>query len=305
MSLTATDVQNFLKDIRTLAKVSVNRRFVGHGLYEYPFDQQLLTVSSLYRESRKQYVELGGQYFPRISSTMRSLSAQDLFADEIDYTPAHTELTWFSMNSGDVHDPEEEVISLERFSTISIFHEQNHRIIWRLLPPAAKGDRALSRYLNFAESLVVMLDLALADQIGPKLAPIFERMKVIYRAGSAPYRLRSERTAYRDYLIAAQFATYLILELVNPDDVNAAVNFVLPGQKSLNRSAVQRALDINELFTRVTNPHWQERNLKRARKSLAKMHAGFDGPPLELPKDPLDFEDGFELSRYVLDQLDL
>jgi len=302
MSVAAADVNYFLKDVRMLAKAATSARHSRLALYEYPFDLQLLTLSSLYRESRKQYVELGGRYSPRISSTMRSLSAQDLFADEIDYSPAHTELTWFAQNSRDVHDPVEEVISLERFNTISVFHEQNHRILWRLLPPASKGERALSRFLNFAESLVVMLDLALADQVGPKLAPVFERMKVIYRAGHVPKRLHSSPSSYRDYLIAAQFATYLILELVNPEDVNATVDYVFPGQKSLNRDAVNRALDINELFTRITNPQWQERNLKQARQSLLKMHAGFDGAPLELPSDPLDFESEFAITRYVLEE---
>jgi hypothetical protein len=294
------EVKNFLKDVRVLSKAPVNSRYKGNSLYEYPFDLQLLTASSLYRESRKQYLELGGRYSPRISSTMRSLSAQDLFADEIDYTPAHTELVWFSKNDRDVHDPEEEIVSLERFSTISVFHEQNHRILWRLLPPASVGERALSRYLNFAESLVVMLDLALADEIGPKLSPVFERLKVIYRAGQVPKRWRLSKPAYRDYLVATQFATYLILELINPEDVNAAVDYALPGQKSLNRAAVARAFDINELFTRITNPQWQERNLGQARKSLSKMHAGFEGAPLDLPNDPLDFESEFAITRYVL-----
>lgn len=300
MSVAASDVTYFLKDVRMLTNVAKSARHSRLALYEYPFDLQLLTLSSLYRESRKQYLEIGGRYSPRISSTMRSLSAQDLFADEIDYSPAHTEITWFGKNSRDVHDPAEEIVSLERFNTISVFHEQNHRILWRLLPPASKGERALSRFLNFAESLVVMLDLALADQVGSKLAPVFERMKVIYRAGHAPERVRSSPSTYRDYLIAAQFATYLILELVNPEDVDAAVDYVFPGQKSLNRVAVNRALDINELFTRITNPQWQERNLKHARRSLRKMHTGFDGAPLELPNDPLDFESEFAITRYVL-----
>lgn len=300
--MTKPDVNHFLKDLRTLSSVKTNVRHAGLKLYEYPFDLQLLTASSLYRESRKQYLELGGRYSPRISSTMRSLSAQDLFADEIDYTPAHTELVWFSKNDRDVHDPEEEIVSLERFSTISVFHEQNHRILWRLLPPASVGERALSRYLNFAESLVVMLDLALADEIGPKLSPVFERLKVIYRAGQVPKRWRLSNSAYRDYLVATQFATYLILELINPEDVNAAVDYVLPRQKSLNRAAVARAFDINELFTRITNPQWQERNLKTARKSLSGMHQGFDGAAMEIPADPLDFETEFAISRYVLEQ---
>lgn len=303
--MTKLEVSLFLKDVRTLSKVDKNPRYSRMSLYEYPFDLQLLSLSSVYRESRTQYLDLNGRYSPRIASTMRSLSAQDLFADEIDYTPAATELTWFAENIRDVYDPIEEIVALERFNVISVFHEQNHRILWRLLPKAPKDQFGFSRYLNFAESLVVMLDLALADQIGPKLSPAFERMKVIYRAGRAPKKIRTSKTSYRNYLIAAQFATYLILEMVNTDDVLTAVDYVLPGQKALNRAAVTRAFDISELFTRVTNPQWQERYWKSARSSLQKLHKGAEGVVLEIPKDPIDFDEEFAISRYVLEQFGL
>lgn len=304
-SMKPTEVQQFLKDVQTLSQAPINSRYSEISLYEYPFDRQLLTLSAIYRESRTQYLELGGRYSPTISSTMRSLSAQDLFVDQIGYTPAETELIWFSKYTHDVCDPVEEKLALERFNAISVYHEQNHRILWRLMPPAPRGERALSRYLDFAESLVVMLDLALADQIGPKLSPVFERLKVTYRAGNVSKKWRSTKSVYRDYLVASQFATYLILELVNPEDIESALDYVLPGRKSLNRDAANRALDINELFTRVTNPQWQVRNLKNARKSLVKMHKGFDGAPMDLPSDPLDFENDFSISRYVLEQFGL
>ncbi|CAN5551122.1 hypothetical protein BH10BDE1_BH10BDE1_33270 [soil metagenome] len=292
----------FLKDIRQLTALPRSARYAKLELYEYPFDLQLLSLSRVYRESREQYLELGGKFFPRISSTMRSLSAQDLFADEIDYTPAATELTWFAENIQDVYDPAEEVTALERFNTISVFHEQNHRILWRLLPPAPRDERDLNRYLNFAESLVVMLDLALADQVGDKLSPAFERMKVIYRSGRVSKKWSASKTKYRDYLVACQCATYFILELVNPDDVLSAIDFILPGQKVMNREAVARAFDISELFTRITNPQWQERYWQVARTKLARMHKGIPDLPLVLPKDPLDLDEEFEIARYVLDQ---
>ncbi len=303
--MTPVEISLFLKDVHALCKVPENRKYSRVSLFEYPFDLKLLSLSALYRESRNQYLELGGRFSGRISSTMRSLSAQDLFADEIDYSPAATELEWFAKNVNDVADPADEIAAIERFNTISVFHEQNHRILWRLLPPAPKDERALSRYLNFSESLVVMLDLALAEEIGPKLSPSFERMKVIYRTGIAPKRCTTDKSAYRNYLVAAQYATYLILELVNPEDIPAAIDYVLPGQKRLNRHAVTRAMDINELFTRVTNPQWQQRYLKSASRSLSKMQKGSEGLDLELPPDPLDFIDEFSISHYVLQQMGL
>lgn len=296
---------DFLKDARQLLAVPRSPRFAKLVLFEYPFDHQLLSLSGVYRESRQQYVELGGRFAPRISSTMRSLSAQDLFADDIDYTPAATEIEWFAKNTEDVYDPSEEITALERFNTISVFHEQNHRILWRLLPPAPKTERELGRYLNFAESLVVMLDLALADQVGPKLSPTFERMKVIYRTGRAPKASLATKAAYRNYLLAAMYATYLILELVNPEDIQSAVDYVFPGQKAANRAAVTRAFDISELFTRITNPQWQERYWKDASRALAKLHKGSAMTPLEIPKDPLDLEEEFVIARQVLNQFAL
>ena len=147
-----------------------------------------------------------------------------------------------------------------------------------------------------------MLDLALADQVGEKLSPAFERMKVIYRSGRVSKKWSASKSKYREYLVACQCATYLILELVNPDDVLPAINFVLPGQKAMNRDAVARAFDISELFTRITNPQWQERYWQAARTKLAKMHRGIQDPALVLPKDPLALDEEFEIVRYVLDQ---
>ncbi len=295
----------FLKDVRSLSQIPCVARYSRFALQEYPFDLQLLSLSTIYRESRTQYLELGGRYSPRIASVLRSLSAQDLFADEIDYTPSATELMWFAKNARAVYDPAEQITALELFNANSVFHEQNHRILWRLLPPAPLRSRELGRYLNFAESLVVMLDLALADQIGANLSPAFERMKVIYRTGRVSKKWTSSKFKYRDYLLAAQFATYLILELVHPEDVLRVVDYVLPGQKAMNRDAVARASDINELFTRITNPQWQSRNLKIARLKLSKMHGGSSDSALVLPKDPLDVDDEFSLTGYVLDQFGL
>lgn len=300
--MTDTALALFLKDNRLLSSVPADRRYAKLELFEYPYDLQLLSLSPLYRESRKQYLALGGRLSPRVSSTMRSLSAQDLFADEIDYTPAATEIDWFLNNVDDVYDPADELFAIERFNTISVFHEQNHRILWRFLPPAPKEERDLIRYLNLAEALVVMLDLALAEQVGPKLSPAFERMKVIYRTSGK--KSETNPKALREQLIAMFCSTYFLLEMMNPEDILKAVDFVLPGQKALNRKAVGRALDLNEMFTRVTNPQWQERQWKIAREKLTKLQKTSYENPLYLPEDPLDLEEEIVIARAVLDHFD-
>lgn len=298
-------VKGFLKDVKTLADLPTSKKFGKLLLPEYPFDGQLLAASRLYRESRKLYLSVGGVFAPKVCSTMRSLSAQDLFKDEIQYTPSASELMWFKDYSHEISDPEDEIFSLSRFNEISLYHEQNHRVVWRLLPPAPTEERDLGRYLNFAESLVVALDLALGDELGGKLSPIFERLKVIYRPGGKDKWFKSSRQEYRQYLLAVLCSTYYVLELVNTEDVLKAVDYVLPGQKKMNREAVKRGLELSELFSRVTNPLWQERYWKDARTKLKKMHAGAVEEPLYLPEDPLDLEEEFVLAHRLFDYFGL
>ena len=294
-------IKGFLKDTNVLCELPASKKYEKILLKEYPFDQQLLTASRLYRQSRKLYLSLGGTYRQTVCSTMRSLSAQDLFKDEIDFTPALSELLWFKDHVHDVSDPEAEVEALMRFNEISLFHEQNHRVIWRLLPPAPSEERDLSRYLNFAESLVVVMDLALGDELGPKLSPIFERMKVIYRSGGSDQWNKKSKKVYRQYLLSLLCATYLILEMTNPEDILKAVDYIFPGQKKMNKEAVRRSLDISELFTRITNPEWQARYWQQARDKLAAMHCDSQNLPHFLPEDPLDLEEEFFIAHRVFD----
>jgi hypothetical protein len=209
-------------------------------------------------------------------------------------------MTWFADHADEVFDPEAEVDALTRFSDISLFHEQNHRIVWRLLPPAPKDPGALSRYLNLAESLVATLDVILADELGKKISPVFERLKVIYRIGGRTRWKAQGKKDYRRYLLAFLYATYLTLELVHDDDILKATDYVFPKQRKMNREAVSRALELSELFTRVTNTEWQKRNLKSSGAKLAKLHRGSRIEALVLPPDPLDIDVELEIAERVL-----
>lgn len=301
------EVNDFLKDLELLASLPTSKKHGKLLLAEYPFDNQLLHLSSLYRNSRSLFYSLGGVFKPTLCSTMRSLSAQDLFKDEIAFTPSASELTWFKDHLEDVADPLEEMDSLVRYNGISLYHEQNHRVVWRLLPPAPKQNERydIYRYLNFAESLVVVLDLALGDQIGSKLSPAFERMKVIYRPGGKDPWFNESKKVYRQYLLALLCTTYYALELINYEDILKAVDYVLPGQKKMNKHAVKRGLEISEHFTRITNPLWQERYWQQAQVKLTKMHQGSEEEPLYMPEDPLDLEAEFFFAHRVFDYFGL
>jgi hypothetical protein len=296
-----SEVHYFIKDLKTLAALPTSKKYQKMVLSEYPFDAQLLSASRLYRESRKLYLSLGGIYFARVCSTMRSLSAQDLFKDEIEFTPSLSELMWLKDHVHEISDPEAEITALIRFNEISLYHEQNHRVLWRLLPPAPKEERDLCRYLNFAESLVVVLDLALGDELGRKLSPVFEAMRVIYRPGGEHAWHRKSKAVYRQYLLALLCTTYLALETVHHDDILNAVDYLLPNQKAMNKQAVPRGLELSHLFTRVTNPEWQKRYWKDAAKKLQKMHKGSEEDALYLPEDPLDLEAEFFYAHRVFD----
>ncbi len=294
-------LKSFLKDLNQLLRLPTQNKYKRICIPEYPFDHQLLTASPIYRQSRNSYRKLGGVFSPRVTSTMRGLSAQDLFKNEIDFTPSLSEMVWFASHPDDVVDPNEEYVALSRFSEISVFHEQNHRVIWQLLPPAPSEKRDLCRYLNFAESLVVTLDLALGDELGLKVSPVFERMKVIYRdGGRSPYKKASKKV-YRQYLLSLLCATYFILELIHTDDILKALDYIFPGQKKMNRLAFLRSLEINELFTRVTNPLWQERYWKIAAVKLKKLQVHSAEQTLYLPEDPLDLEEEFVIAARIFD----
>jgi len=114
------EVQHFLKDVETLCALPVQKKYEKLWLREYPFDLQLLSSSRLYRESRRLYLSLGGIFSQRLCSTMRSLSAQDLFKDEIDFTPSMSELMWFKDHVHEVSGPRQEIEALGRFNEISL-----------------------------------------------------------------------------------------------------------------------------------------------------------------------------------------
>jgi hypothetical protein len=305
MKKTAAFVQMYLRDVNSVLKAGPKTRTAAQknpklGLDEYPFDRELLAMSSLYRKSRQLYVKSGGTYRPRLSSTERSLSATDLFKNEIEYTPSESEVLWFKDHLNEIHDTSTFAEALINFNGISVFHEQNHRILWKALPRAPKDLREFCRYLNFAESLIVMLDLALGDELG-KVSHALERLKTIYRPESSDRFRKQSRDERRPYLIALFFVTYLILEGVDRRDIHKCLDYVLPDNSSaLNKAALTRGFELSERFTLGTNREWQRRYARTAQRSLAVAQKQHDAEVLTLAPDPLDFETEFS---YVIETL--
>lgn len=292
-------IKSYSADVKLLLDIKVNEKHNRLLVKECPFDPQLISLSSLYRKSREEYVKLGGQFSPSVVSTMRSLSTHDLFKNEIEYTPAHSEMIWLYENLKSMPDSDLQIESIKHFHDISIYHEQNHRIIWKLLPPAPTDRQNLRRYLNFAESLVVAMDLALADQVSPEISKACERMNLFYRP-SGPNKLKKmSKDEYRNYLLSALCTTYLCLEQIYHEDVLGAVDYLLPKNKKFNRQAVDRGLELNQDFTEVTNPQWQEIYWQSAAIKLGKIHQGSQKQVLFIPEDPLDLDQEFKIADKV------
>ncbi len=297
----SAEVQSFVKDAGLIFAVSTPKKHSSLLVPDLPFDLQLLNSSSVYLASRKRYLSLGGVFSPRVCSTMRGLSAQDLFKDEIEYTPSLSEMKWlheFGHQVGDAHD---ELTALLRFSEISLFHEQNHRVIWRLLPRVPENHDEIRRYFNFAESLVVTLDMVLGDQLGPKMSDAYERVKAIYHPSGRDGYVAKSKAEYRSYLMAILTATYYALEHMHTADILKAVQYVLPGQSTVNKVAVKRALQLSEIFTQITNPQWQSIYWKTGQMKLKKLQRKSNEGLFQLPADPLDLDGEFMLAHRVFD----
>ncbi len=227
----SVELRLFLKDTEQLFAVPTARKYENLVLPEYPFDAQLLSLSELYRRSRKFYAKMGGQFSPKLCSVPRSLSSQDLFGAYVEYSPLLSEWIWFLRQHHEIANPGQAAEALQSYNGISLYHEQNHRIVWESLPPAPGEKIELCRYLNFAESLVITLDLALADQIGKKLSPAFERRKAIYRTGGEDSWSQKSKSEYRTYLCAIFCATYFLLEMYHPDDIPQGLEQLFPNRK--------------------------------------------------------------------------
>ena len=270
-------------EIRSLHQISPKK---SHQLEipGQPFDRLLLKLSPLYRRSRELFLSGGGSLQASLLSSPRSLGSVSLVSPVIQYSPIEDELFWISTDSRELETRPERLLELRTWVT-GVFHEQNHRILWRLLPPPPKtaGDE-LRRYLHFAESLVVMLDMHLADALDQEIAQALYQVGSIYDPGSEflrelkPWGTGLARRYHRNALQAAQEATYLNLELYSPAEIGPYVESLFPSEarpprgrsRLLLRRAAERALRLDRQFVENTNPEWLRRHGAQAGKLLRK-----------------------------------
>lgn len=268
--------------IRALEKLGVPRGGTPAPLPEHPYDGLLLRQSKLYRRSRELYRKVGGEFRATLVTSPRTLSSPILVEPMIEYSPTERELVWAATDPVERRD-EKSLLRVRGYTT-SLFHEQNHRILWRELPPPPPASQrgALRRYQNFAESLIVATDMALGDELGARVAPFFYLLGTVYDPGTSIGSEGLSRRAYRNYLQAATLGTYLTLELYSEEYVEQVLRAFFPALGRLATRAAQRAGRLDPQFINLTNPLWQQRFSGLLARRLARPGEA----PLILADDP-------------------
>jgi hypothetical protein len=267
--------------IRLARKSKARPENIAHGQL---FDRLLLSSSPLYRRSRALYLKAGGKFEVALISSARTLSSPTLIDPLIQYTPVEKEFIW------NVEDPIERknvgnLLSLRSYSG-SLFHEQNHRILWKLLPAAPGTPAGCSRFLNFAESLVIGTDMALGDELGPKLADLLYQCGTIYDPGSKMKSIIRDQRGYRNYLHALIYATYLNLEFYDDKSSSKILRALYPNVLSLEPRITERAFRLDHLFVHLTNPGWQRKHRREVMQKMSAKRLGRES--LELAAKPTD-----------------
>jgi hypothetical protein len=269
------------------------------SLSEQPFDEHLLHCSPLYKRSRELYFQGGGKFVSTLVSSPRSLSSTILLDPIIEYSPIERELVWTATDPIESKNSDR-MLNLRTYAC-SLFHEQNHRILWKTLPPAPREPKALQRYLNFAESLVITLDMALADHLGPSLASLFYLVGVTYDPGTSVHQELKSPRSYRNYLQAALHATYLNLELYDPEGIARGISQLFPGLGELAKRAAIRSGNLDRAFIQRTNLLWQKRNQKEIMKKISRSSPS----TLHLSDDPLSHHQQYLIAEKLFDLMGL
>ncbi|MGE0615927.1 MAG: hypothetical protein AB7P04_09815 [Bacteriovoracia bacterium] len=256
----------------------------SRALPQQPYDELLLKRSRLYRRSRELYRAQGGTFEAALWSSPRSLGSPLLLENHIGYSPLGAELEWSLTDR--LQKREKKHLEQVRSFVTNVFHEQSHRILWRHFREAGiacpQSREEAFRFLNLVEALVVILDMALGDDLGMRVARPLYGLGVVYNPGStfmSPRKLGPR--GYRNALQVALHATYLRLEGMHADDIPGAVRAAFPGlSPKLVDAATRRALLIEPLFVELTNPIWQKRHVKVVMREWAPRRGA---KPLRLP----------------------
>ena len=249
-------------------------------------DRHLLWISPLYRRSRQLFLQTSGNFVPSYLSLVRALTSPTLIDPNIHYTPYQDELVWVTSRGSFLKAFDPLFLKTMKETITPIYHEQNHRILWNILPPPGPDYRTFKRYLHFAESIAVALDAACSNELGRPLGQIFNLCGVLANFGDPTAFQTMNRPTYRRYLKAHAYSNYLYMELYQPRQV---IEFICRHfRDDLGPLALHAAEDaiggLNIDFVRVTCPSWENQHLRYAHKQLRK-RAEAEASTLTMPAD--------------------
>lgn len=236
-------------------------------LADQPLDPWLIQNVPLYKRSRALYLKMNGRFKPATISLARSITSPSLIVPYLEYNPIAREVAWSFSDS--IQKKQRKHLEMIKLFTTNVFHEQNHRILWRLM--AENGaycpqtpDEA-RRYMNLAESFAVTLDHALTDSLGVQNAKYLFKRRLIYsRPSDFLTRYQPTYEQYRTYLHAGAHAAYLRLTGVRRDVLFKTMYRLFQGaDKRHITHATQRAYGIGSNFITFVNPHWQRQHMDK------------------------------------------
>lgn len=230
------------------------------------FDRFMLYSYPLYLKSRQLAIENDCKFEHIHSDIAFQLIENTLLTKRIQIVPLENECRWAAFDlqyKNSLH------IMHVLHNISSVFHEQNHRILWSLLPKCSQGGRALKNYLNFAESMTMTLDYALAHKIQPKMAWFLQLIGVSYRG--AHFRKHSnDKKNYSDFLVAFCIGQLMYFDFYKKRDVKKFLKEKFPNQADIISDAVDMAFTIESEFNTETNHQWQMKYKKDCEKFLVR-----------------------------------
>ena len=268
-------------------KISPNKLAVNNQ----PFDSALLHLSPLYKKSRQLFLKQGGTFKPTYISESRSLSSDSLLENFIEFNPIEDELLWEASNKN--KDSDQQIWKKKQF-IVNLFHEQNHRILWNLLPKTRHNQDQYFKLLNFAESLVIATDIALAHQLDKKICYFFYISRMTYQTGRGRNFLSLGRKTYRQYLNALTYSIYLFMMYCKQSDAIKVIEDLYPEfSHEQCEEIVLRAYMLNKGFRNSTNTYWQKQHGNKFKKILQNKKRKL----VDFTNDPLNYSDIYNISN--------
>jgi hypothetical protein len=274
------------------------------ALDEHMLDRELLQLSALYAQSRTLFLNCGGSYRFELASKSRSIMTSGVIEECVPVSPVYREVLWCARSSKISRQERERADFLFECVT-PLFHEQNHRILWRVLPaPANESDACWRKYLVFCESVVVALDYLISMELGKGVGDFFGRVGCLYYWDSAQRNkcgMNEKELPQKISLFV--YAVFCALTGVPQASIVQQLLHRAPSKWVLD--VVKTTSELSRGFVNKAHLQWQERYLDRARRWLGD--AGTFSPAYSFNYENLDYSRSVELGlpifRYFMKEV--